>query len=190
MKIHPGGLSIQQLHQLLNTWRETDSKTLQNILNKFPYFETVGEGVWSYNPSVRVVYEEILKKFLNMINKQKQRWHRERNHWKNKSVLLQNNLEEAMAGHREVAAALAEKMELTGQHDYLLTQTAEKDLLLSLRKKEILRYREHINKLESKCNSILYQCRLWVKRAREVQEDIAKQKEILEKADMYDGLCK
>jgi hypothetical protein len=181
MKIHPGGLSIQQLHQLLNTWRETDSKTLEGVLNKFPYFETVGEGVWSYNPTVRVVYEELLKKFLNMIDRQKQRWHRDRNNWKNKSAFLQNNLEEVMAGHREVAAALAEKMELTNQHDYLLTQMAEKDLLLSLRKREIFRYREHINKLESKCNSILYQCRLWVKRAREAQEEIARQKELLAK---------
>ncbi|MDD4237141.1 MAG: phage-shock protein [Desulfotomaculaceae bacterium] len=181
MKIHPGGLSIQQLHQLLNTWRETDSKTLESVLNKFPYFETVGEGVWSYNPTVRVVYEELLKKFLSMIDRQKQRWHRDRNSWKSKSVFLQNNLEEAMAGHREVAAALAEKMELTGQHDYLLTQMAEKDLLLSLRKREIFRYREHINKLESKSNSILYQCRLWVRRARESQEEIARQKEILAK---------
>jgi chromosome segregation ATPase len=70
-------------------------------------------------------------------------------------------------------------MELTGQHDYLLTQMAEKDLLLSLRKKEIFRYREHINKLESKANSILYQCRLWVKRAREAQEETTRLKEIL-----------
>lgn len=181
MKIHPGGLSIQQLHQLLNTWRTTDSKTLENVLNKFPYFETVGEGVWSYNPTIRVVYEELLKKFLSMIDRQKQRWHRDRNNWKNKSVFLQNSLEEAIAGHREVAAALAEKMELTGQYDYLLTQMAEKDLLLSLRKREILRYREHINKLESKSNSILYQCRLWVRRTREAQEEIDRQKEFLAK---------
>ncbi len=181
MKIHPGGLSLQQLHQLLNTWRETDIKTLENVLKKFPYFETVGEGVWSYNPTVRVVYEELLKKFLGMIEKQKQRWHRDRNNWKNKSAFLQNNLEEAIAGQKEVAAALAEKMEITGQHDYLLTQMAEKDLLLSLRKKEIFRYREHINKLESKSNSILHQCRQWVRRAREAQEEINRQKEIIAK---------
>lgn len=181
MKIHPGGLSIQQLHQLVNSWRETDIKTIENLLNKFPYFETIGDGIWSYNPTVRIVYEELLKKFLNMIEKQKQRWHRDRNNWKNKLALLQKNLEESMASHREVAAALAEKMELNGQHDYLLTQMAEKDLLLSLRKKEIFRYREHINKLEAKANSILYQCRLWVKRAREAQEENERLKDLLSK---------
>jgi hypothetical protein len=181
MKIHPGGLSAQQLYQLLNTWRETDYKTMENILNKFPYFEMVGEGIWSYNPNVRVVYETIQKKFVSLIEKQKSRWHRDRNNWKNKFVLLQKKLEESMAGQREVAAALAEKIELNSQQDYLLSQMAEKDLLLSLRKKEIFRYREHLNKLESKANSILHQCRLWVKRTRDAQAEIDRLKDLLAK---------
>ncbi|MGI6493195.1 MAG: phage-shock protein, partial [Pelotomaculum sp.] len=181
MKIHPGGLSAQQLYQLLNTWRETDYKTMENILNKFPYFEMVGEGIWSYNPNVRVVYETIQKKFVSLIEKQKSRWHRDRNNWKNKFVLLQKKLEESMAGQREAAAALAEKIELNSQQDYLLSQMAEKDLLLSLRKKEIFRYREHLNKLESKANSILHQCRLWVKRTRDAQAEIDRLKDLLAK---------
>lgn len=98
MKIHPGGLSAQQLYQLLNTWRETDYKTMENILNKFPYFEMVGEGIWSYNPNVRVVYETIQKKFVSLIEKQKSRWHRDRNNWKNKFVLLQKKLKAANDG--------------------------------------------------------------------------------------------
>lgn len=181
MKIHPGGLSIQQLHQLINSWRCTEIKTLKDVLHKFPYFEQIGEGVWSYNPTVRIFYEDLLKKFLNIIGKQKMRWHRDRVRWKNKLTLIQKQLQEALAGQKEAAAALAEKMELAGQHDYLLTQMAEKDLLLSLRKREIIRYREHINKLEAKANSILYQCRLWVKRAREAQGEIARLKGLLEK---------
>ncbi len=181
MKINPGGLSIQQLHQLIKSWRCTEMRNLEEILQKFPYFEQVGEGIWSYNPSMRVQYEGMLKKFLLLVDKQKKRWHRERERWKYKVDSMQNQLQEALAGQKETAAALAEKMELAGKHDYLLTQMAEKDLLLSLRKREIIRYREHINKLEAKANSILYQCRLWVKRARETQEEIAELRGLLAK---------
>jgi len=181
MKIHPGGLSAQQLYQLLNTWRETDYKAMENILNKFPYFEMVGDGIWSYNPNTRVVYEAIQKKFVSLIEKQKLRWHRDRNKWKSKVASLQKKLEESMAGQREAAAALAEKIELNNQQDYLLSQIAEKDLLLSLRKKEILRYREHIKKLEAKADSILYQCRLWVKRTKDAQAEISRLKDLLSK---------
>jgi len=181
MKTHPGGLSIQQLHQVIDSWRLTDIKSMVGVLRKFPYFEMVGEGVWSYNPTARVLYEDLLKKFLSMVGRQKVRWHRDRLRWKSKFDTMQIHLQEAAAGQREAAAALAEKMELAGQHDYLLTQMSEKDLLLSLRKREILRYREHLGKLEARSNSILYQCRLWVKRTKESQGEVSRLKEMLGK---------
>lgn len=181
MKIHPGGLSIQQLHQLVNSWRQTEVRAIEGVLRKFPYFETTGDGVWSYNPTTRIIYEDQLKKFLVAVGRQKTRWHRDRARWKGKLEAMQRHLQEAVAGQKEAAAALAEKMELAGQHEYLLTQMAEKDLLLSLRKREILRYREHLKKLESKANSILHQCRLWVKRTRDAQEETARLKDLLGK---------
>ncbi|WP_345789125.1 phage-shock protein [Pelotomaculum propionicicum] len=181
MKIHPGGLSIQQLHQLINSWRSTDLKTIEGVLKKLPYFEIAGDGVWSYNPTARVMYEDLLKKFLIIVGRQKSRWHYDRTRWRNMFETMQKNFQEAASGQREAAAALAEKMELAGQHEYLLTQMAEKDLLLSLRKREILRYREHLAKLEAKANSILYQCRLWVKRCKEYQAEAGRLKEILAK---------
>ncbi len=181
MKIHPGGLSLQQLHKLINSWRSTDIKTLEGVLKKFSYFEMVGEGVWSYNPATRVLYEDILKKFLGVVNRQKNRWRDDRASWKNKLGTMQKHLQEAVSGQRETAAALAERMELAGRHEYLLTQMAEKDLLLSLRKREILRYREHLAKLEARANSILHQCRLWVKRAGDAQEESLRLKELLAK---------
>ncbi len=181
MKIHPGGLSIKQLDKLINSWRKTDEKTIEAVLKKFPYFDMAGEGVWSYNPTARILYEELLKKFLGAIDRQKVRWQRERARWQIKFDAMRMHVQEATAGQREAAAALAEKMELAGQREYLLTQMAEKDLLLSLRKREILRYREHIRRLDAKANSILYQCRLWVKRAREGQNEIEMVKELLRK---------
>lgn len=181
MKIHPGGLSMPQLHQLINNWRHTEQKAIEGVLRKFPYFEMAGEGVWSYNPTARIIYEEQLKKFLLAVSKQKVRWHRDRAKWRGKLDTMQKQVLEAVAGQKEAAAALAEKMEMAGQHEYLLTQMAEKDLLLSLRKREILRYREHLKKLESKANSILHQCRLWVRRAREAQDEVIKLKDLLGK---------
>ena len=150
MKTYPGGLSLQQLHKVINAWRETDLKTLEGILRKLPYFELVGEGVWSYNPTVRVLYEDLLKRFLSIINKQKERWHRSKAQWKNKYDSLQKHYQEALSGKQEAAAALAEKNGTGGRHEHLLTQMAEKDLLLSLRKREIPTLQEHINKLVAK----------------------------------------
>lgn len=181
LKMYPGGLSTQQLHEAINAWRATEIKTIDGVLHKFPYFEQVGEGVWSYNATTRVLYEDLLKRYLNMVTRQKLRWRRDRTRWRNKLASLQKGMQEAISSQKEVAAALAEKMELAGQHDYLLSQMAEKDLLLSLRKREIMRYREHLKKLESKANSILYQCRLWVARAREAEENAAKMKTLLVK---------
>lgn len=172
MKMHPGGLSVQQLHDIVNAWRVSEIKTIDGVLWKFPYFEQVGEGVWSYNPTTRLIYEDLLKKFIDMVGRQKKRRHRERSLWRDKVESLQQNLREVMSAQEEVAAALAEKMELAGKHDYALSQMAEKDLLLSLRKREIMRYREHLKKLDSKTGNILYQCRLWVARARESEKNV------------------
>ncbi len=179
LKTHPGGLSLQQLFNVVNAWRTTTMQTIEEILNKFPYFEQMGDGIWTYNPVAQVVYEELLKRFLTIINKQKLRRHSERLLWNNKIAFLRRQLQEVIGAHREAAAALAERIELTGQHEQLKTQMAEKDLLLSLRKKEIMRYREHLVRLENKANSILHQCRLWVKRAREEEEVNARLREIL-----------
>ncbi|MHB1041921.1 MAG: phage-shock protein [Eubacteriales bacterium] len=181
MRQHPGGLSLQQLYEIVSNWRLTENKTLNNILQKFPYFESTGDGIWTYNPVARSIYEILLKKFLGMVESQKLRWRREQARWNKKVSTLQKQLQEAAAAENEAAAALAEKIELVGRNDYLLTQMAEKDLLLSLRKKEILRYREHISRLEAKARSILHQCRLWVKRARDGEEAVSQIRDMLSK---------
>ncbi|MCL6638683.1 MAG: phage-shock protein [Firmicutes bacterium] len=185
MQMHPGGLSLQQLYDVVSKWRPVEMPALQNILAKFPFFEKAGDGVWTYNAAARANYERLLKRFLAMVGRQKERWERERARWNKKVVTLSRQLSESTAAQKEAAAALAEKMELAGRNDYLLTQMAEKDLLLSLRKKEIMRYREHIGKLEAKANAILYQCRLWVKRAREGEEEIHRLKEMIGKNQNY-----
>lgn len=180
-KAHPGGLSAQQIFEIVQKWKDTDLKAVGTILNKLPYFEKAGDGIWVYNPSVHVAYEEMMKRFISSLGRMKDKWQKDRTHWKNRIESLESQIHEVNSSYRETAAALAVKMEEAGRHDYLVTQMAEKDLLLSLRKKEIYRYREHVSKLEAKANSILHQCRLWVKRAREAGEEKERLKEALAK---------
>lgn len=181
LKTHPQGLSLQQIYEMVNAWRPTTLSAIEGVLRKFPYFELLGEGVWTYNPSVQSAYEALTKRYLAALNGQKARWHRDRERWRKKISTLEQQLQEINAAYREAAAALAQRAEEVSQHEYLVTQMAEKDLLLSLRKKEILRYREHITRLEAKANSILHQCRLWVKRARDGEQEIAQLRQMLAK---------
>ena len=61
--------------------------------------------------------------------------------------------------------------------DSIYEQLVEKDLLLSSRKEAIIDCHKKLFKLESKANSILFQCRLWVQRAREKDIEIQNLKE-------------
>lgn len=182
LKMHPTGLSSQQLYKAVNSWREVNFNEVEQILKKFPYFEQVAEGVWCYNSQSHLAYESILKRFLSTLERQRKRWHRDRERWKNQVAVLQKQLQEVNSAYREAAAALAEKVEESEQQNQLLTQLAEKDLLLSLRKKEIYRYKEHLKKAEAKANSILHQCKLWVQRAREAEVDKQRLQENLVKS--------
>ncbi|MCL6609985.1 MAG: phage-shock protein [Peptococcaceae bacterium] len=180
-KVHPGGLSARQVFEIVNNWRPTTLKAVEDILAKFSFFEEIGDGIWVYSPSVQVAYDDLMKRFIGSLNRMKGRWHRDRQRWKQKVEVLERQIQEVDSAYKETAAALAAKMEESGQHEYLVTQMAEKDLLLSLRKKEIYRYREHVAKLEAKANSILHQCRLWVKRARDAEEEKSRLREALNK---------
>lgn len=167
LKLYPTGLSPAQLCDVVGKWRKTEIAEIKNILKKFPYFEEVGDGIWCYNAEAKILHDRILKRYLQALKRQRECWHRDRERWNRRLGSLKSQLEEVSAARREAAAALAQRREDINRFDQMVTQMAEKDLLLALRKKEIYRYKEHLQKLESKANSILHQCRLWVKRARD-----------------------
>ncbi len=181
LKTHPGGLSVNQVYELVNSWKPTTIKAIEGVMEKFPYFEKVGDGVWSYNAASQIAYDALTKRFLVSLSRQRERWVKEREKRNSKQAAIERQMREIESVYKETAAALALKMEESGRQEQLVTQMAEKDLLLSLRKKEIFRYREHIMKLEAKSNSILHQCRLWVKKARDGEEDNRKLREALQK---------
>jgi hypothetical protein len=177
---HPGGLSLPQLVSLVNKWRLSTETSVEAVLRKFPYFEEQGDGLWTYNQAAHRVYDEVMKKYLGLLREQKKRWQWEREQWLKKHQQLKTQLHEVTAAQKEAAAAVAAHAMVRDQRDHLATQLSEKDLLLSLRKKEIFYYQEQVKKLESKANSILHQCRLWVQRARGSQEELAALRKTLE----------
>jgi hypothetical protein len=166
LKKHPAGLSLPQIFEFIYSWRKVNLPAVKEVLQKYPYFELREQELWVYESAIRVAYERLIDRYLWALKKQRDRRNKEREYWRNRLILLKKQLHEVNISHQEVAAALAQKTEDNYRQEYLVTQMAEKDLLLSLRKKEIFRYREHINKLEAKANSILCQCRLWVERTR------------------------
>ncbi len=179
LKIYPTGLSLTQLTDVVGNWRNIRQKEIHEVLKKFPYFDEIGNGVWCYNSEARVIYDRIIKRYLEAIKRQRDRWNRERYKWTLKNAGLQKQIEEVSATHREVAAALALRQNETGRYEQMTTQMAEKDLLLALRKKEIYRYKEHLQKLEAKANSILYQCRLWVAKFKDKEKENLKIQQLL-----------
>lgn len=171
-RLHPGGLSLPQLVSVVNNWREASEASIEAIIQKFPYFEQQGDSIWHYNQVAHRVYDEVMKKYLGILREQKKRWHWEREQWYKKYQQMRMQNEEAGRAQREAAAALSQQAAIRDRNNHLVTQISEKDLLLSLRKKEILYYQKQVARLEAKANSILYQCRLWVQRTRTAQEEI------------------
>lgn len=181
LKSHPGGLSVQQLLDIVGGWKKTDTSAITCTLHKFPYFEQISDSIWVYNPAVHSAYDSFMQRYLKTLARYHQRWQSEKERWQRKVMSLDKQLKEASLAQKEAAAALALRVQEAHRNEHLLSQMAEKDLLLQLRKKEIFRYREHIDYLERKCNSILYQCRLWVKRARQSAEENLHYKEALQR---------
>ncbi len=171
-KINNFPLTAEQVLKEVQEWRSTTIDAVQQIIKKYPYFERVDENTYQYDPKLHYLHDQMVKRYLVILRRQKQKWQYDRERWSIKVSNLKKQLEEVTAMHREVAAAMAERVSIMDQYHHLSTQLSEKDLLLSMRKKEILRYREQLKKMEAKANSILHQCRLWVKRAREAEAEV------------------
>ncbi|MDA8334816.1 MAG: phage-shock protein [Peptococcaceae bacterium] len=181
LKLSPESLSLSQVLEKVGTWQPAPQGAVSAILRKYPFFEEAAAGLWSYNPVTRILYDELLKRFTVALKRQKARWQREKERMEKRQQVYLRRLEEVDAARREAAVALAERMEMGHQKEHLLTQLAEKDLLLALRKKEIMSNREHIRRVENKGDSILHQCRLWVRRARDAEDEVRKLREAFSK---------
>jgi len=61
---------------------------------------------------------------------------------------------------------LAEKHQSTEEYEHIIQRFAEKDLLLSLRKRELYKIKEEKFKVERRSIAILQQCKLWVSKTK------------------------
>ncbi|MEW6183149.1 MAG: phage-shock protein [Bacillota bacterium] len=172
LRAHPAGLSLNQIVEALNLWRPIAIQAVEGVLRRFPFFEQQGE-TWSYSATAQTAYDAVMRRFLGLLREQKQRHGAERTAWQKKFLAQRIQLNEIIAAQQQTAAALAAHAHYRDECDRINTQLSEKELLLTLRKRELVYYREQMKKIENKAQSILHQCRLWVGRARESEKEIA-----------------
>lgn len=171
LRAHPGGLSSSQIVEAVNLWRPVSLQAVEGVLRRFPFFEHQGE-TWSYSAVAHAAYDAVMKRFLELLREQKQRHCAEREAWQKRCAALKAQLNEMAAAQQEAAAALAAQARYRDDYENLTAQLSEKELLLTLRKRELMYCREQIKRLENKAQSILHQCRLWVSRTREGQKEM------------------
>ncbi|MCL0081248.1 phage-shock protein, partial [Peptococcaceae bacterium] len=171
-KINQGVLTLQQILESVNQWRLCSMPIIEQILNKFPYFEKKDDQQYVYNQKTYLLYDSMVKRNLAILQRLKQKWQYDRKRWSIKQENLERQLNEISSAQKETAAALAERVAVMDHYHNLSTQLSEKDLLLAMRKREILRYHQQLAKSESKANGILNQCRIWVQRTQERDTEI------------------
>lgn len=179
LRAHPGGLSLNQVVEAVNFWRPVTPQTVEGVLRRFPFFEQQGD-TWSYSAAAQVAYDAVMKRFLGLLREQKQRHSAEREAWQKRLLSLKMQLKELTAAQQQAAAALAAQARYREEYEHLSSRFSEKELLLALRKRELVYYREQVKKLENKAQSILHQCRLWVGRAREGEKEVARLEGLVE----------
>lgn len=178
LRAHPAGLSLNQIVEAVNFWRPVTPQAVEGVLRRFPFFLQQGDN-WSYSSAAQAAYDMVMKRFLDLLREQKKRHLAEREAWQKRLRELRAQLNEVSAAHQQAAAALAQQARCREQYEHLSAQLSEKELLLTLRKRELIYYRDQIKRLENKAQSILHQCRLWVGRAREGEQEIARLNEVI-----------
>ncbi|MEW6621576.1 MAG: hypothetical protein AB1420_00340 [Bacillota bacterium] len=162
---NPDGLSYSEIFDKVEIWKKAFPNAVRDILHKYKYFSRQDDR-WFYSYNARLTYELTKDKYLLTLNKQQLKHLKDKNKLDQKIKTREVQLREILSSKEQVAAALAEKSQLLEDYDHVVQRFAEKDLLLSLRKRELLKCKEEKHKLEKKAASILHQCRLWVEKSR------------------------
>ncbi|MBS3968868.1 MAG: hypothetical protein KGZ94_01995 [Clostridia bacterium] len=159
------GLTYDEIQDKVETWKKACPCAVRDLLHKYPYFRKQDDK-WLYFAEARSTYEKTLEKYLKTLNRQQLK-HLSQKHKLSEKIKNQElQFREIYAAKKQIAASLAEKNQNMEDYDHLIQRFAEKDLLLSLRKRELYRVKEEKQKAEKKADSILYQCRLWVNKAK------------------------
>jgi hypothetical protein len=140
LRAHPAGLSLNQIVEAVNVWRPVASQAVEGVLRRFPFFERRGE-TWSYSNAAQGAYDTVMKRFLELLREQKMRHKDEREAWQKKFLAMRMQINELGAAQQQAAAALAAQARYREESEQLGAQLSEKELLLALRKRELVYYR-------------------------------------------------
>ncbi|WP_028309598.1 hypothetical protein [Desulfitibacter alkalitolerans] len=159
------GLTYDEIQDKVEIWKKACPYAVRDLLHKYPYFRKQDDK-WLYFTEARSAYEKTLEKYLKTLHRQQLK-HLSQKHKLSERIKTQElQFREIYTAKKQIAASLAEKNQNMEDYDHLIQRFAEKDLLLSLRKRELYRVKEEKQKAEKKADSILYQCRLWMNKAK------------------------
>ena len=159
------GLTYDEIQDKVEICKKASPHAVRDLLHKYPYFRKQDDK-WLYSTEARSAYEKTLEKYLKTIHRQ------QLNHLSQKHALSEKiktrelQFREIHTAKKQIAASLAEKSQNIVEHDHLIQRFAEKDLLLSLRKRELYKIKEEKHKAERKIEAILQQCKLWVNKTK------------------------
>ncbi len=167
---NPEGLKVEKIVEKLRKYKTGDYHPVKDLLNKYPYFFEEN-NIWSYNSKLRSIYEQMIEKHIASLRRQKLNFFQQKSKMHKKIKSKEVIIKEIQIAREQVASALQEKSMLVEDYDHVVQRFAEKDLLLVLRKKELIKCRKEKQKLENKANCILKECRKWVNESRNLEQE-------------------
>ncbi|KUO50455.1 MAG: hypothetical protein APF76_07290 [Desulfitibacter sp. BRH_c19] len=162
---NPDGLTYEEIQDKVEIYKKAFPSAVRDLLHKYPYFAKQDDK-WLYHPEARSAYDKTLEKYLKTLHKQQLKHFSQKVKLIDKIKTHEIQLREICVAKKQIAASLAERNNNVEEYDHLVQRFAEKDLLLSLRKRELYRVKEEMQKSDKKADSILYQCRLWLNRTK------------------------
>ncbi|ACX52256.1 Chromosome segregation ATPase-like protein [Ammonifex degensii KC4] len=169
LRQNPSGLPLSRLAALVGEYRPVHPSSIERLLRRHSYFYC-RRGIWQYDPRAHLAWVEAVGHFTGALRRQKGRLEERIALWQHRCARLEAELKEIQATWKEAAATLSRQQEENALYQ---EKMKEKDLLLDLRKREIIHYRQELERSERKAQSILHQCRLWVKRAEEAEKALS-----------------
>lgn len=164
------GLTYSDIQDKVEICKKTSPHAVRDLLHKYPYFRKQDDK-WLYSIEARSAYEKTLEKYLKTLHRQQINHLSQKHKLAEKIKMRELQFKEVYTARKQVAASLAEKRQNIEEYDHLIQRFAEKDLLLSLRKRELYKIKEEKYKAERKIDAILKQCKLWVNKTKLKEEE-------------------
>jgi hypothetical protein len=167
---NPKGLKIEEIIKKTTNNNMGNHYPVKDILKKYPYF-IEENSIWYYDFKLRSMYEQMIEKHIASLRRQKLNFFQQKSRMYKRIRSKETAIKELGTAREQIASALQEKSMLVEDYDHVVQRFAEKDLLLVLRKKELIRCKKEKQELENKANCILKECRKWVQQTRNLEQE-------------------